>query len=247
MVLELLRSLPVPDQTVNTLEVSLCLCIDLFTDQRKGGDVAPIRIFFQVLKVYPGLAFFIDRMCARHPRLPLAVAEARAACGEVIHVTSVTLPVAENQLPCLDLQGILNQAVQKMKWQQNSPAIIAECSTNILKAILNEGPLTFNLPVREHEGLMAVIRVRNAPLMTALCVKQPAILKMTIYTLVSDGEVEFLKTLLDQLFESEVAETVLPALCTALLLKPEFIPSVPAVIGDISTRADPSPLIRFMS
>jgi hypothetical protein len=61
------------------------------------------------------------------------------------------------------------------------------------------------------------------------------------------GEVEFLKTLLDQLFESEVAETVLPALCTALLSRPEFIPSVPAVIGDISTRADPSPLIRFMS
>jgi hypothetical protein len=51
-----------------------------------------------------------------------------AAYNEMIAVTSVVLPVVENEQQGFDLPQLLNQAMQKLKWQRNSPVVLADCS-----------------------------------------------------------------------------------------------------------------------
>jgi hypothetical protein len=246
-ILELLQALPNRDASMGLLEVCICLCIDLFTFQRTVNDLSVIRMFFSIFREYPGLTYFIDKVCARHPKIPLAVAEAMAACGEVINITSVSLPTVEIEPQGMDLQGALNHAVQKLKWQKNSLTVMAECSGNVLRAILADGLPPFDVPPTRNDGVKMMIRAKNAALCSAVCTKNQSILRLTIFELVSTGEVEFLKSLLHLLFESEVAADVLPALSNSLILRPEVIESMPAVLDNIPETVDPSPFIRFMA
>jgi hypothetical protein len=232
---------------VNTIEVNLCLCLDLFTFQRAVGDLAGVRTFFHVFREYPHLSRFVDKMCVRHPRIQLAVAEAMAACGEAINVRSVVLPVVESEPQGMDLQGLLNQAVQKLKWQKNSATVVAECAGLILRAILAEAPPVFDVPVSRNEAVRMMIRAKNAAICSSVCSKNNGILKLTIYELVAGGEIEFLKSVLPLLFESTAAATVLSALSKSLVLKPEFTESMAPVVSEIPPSVDPSPFIRFMS
>jgi hypothetical protein len=246
-ILELLHALPNRDHMINTVEVGLCLCIDLFAFQRGVGDLSAIHAFFHVFRKYPSLLPFIDKVCVRHAMIPLAIAEAMAACNEVIPITSVVLPVVEIEPMGLDIQGILTQAIRKLRWQKNSPTVLAECSQNLLRAIMADGPCMFDLPLTRNEGLKTIIRAGNAAIIAAVCTKHHAILTMAMYELVVDTNLELLKQVLALVFESEVASWVIPALSKVLVLTPEFIDSMPEVIAEIPTTVDPSAFIRYLS
>jgi hypothetical protein len=176
-------NMPNKESMVNTVEVGLCLCLDLFTFQRVSADLSGIRAFFGE---FPALAYFIERMGLRYP---MAIAEAMAVCNGVIPFSILQLPQV------FDTQTILNQSVQKLKWQKDSPTVLAECSSQLLRAILQSGPCLFDVPVQKNKDLSMLIKSGHAVLIGSICMKNPNLLKLGFFEVVMDNNVDLLKQL----------------------------------------------------
>jgi hypothetical protein len=245
-VLALLENIPNKESMVNTVEVGLCLCLDLFTFQRVSADLSGIRAFFGVFHEFPGLAHFIERMGLRHPTVPTAIAEAMAVCNDVIPFSILQLPQVEAEPQRFDTQTILNQSVQKLKWQKNSPTVLAECSSQLLRAILQSGPCLFDVPVQKNKELSILIKSSHAILIGSVCVKNPNLLKLGLFEVVMDGNVDLLKQICLWLFATDSSAAVLPALCKVLVLKPDFAVALAPIMAELPPSVDPSPFIRFI-
>jgi hypothetical protein len=230
------------ESLVGTFEVSICLCLDLFTFQRT--NVSTIQTFFAVYRKYPQLLPFIERMAARYPTVRVCIAEAMAASHQQLPISSVELPAVEPQplASPTDVQGVLNEMIQKLKWQR-TPALVSECAGQLLKIVNTPD---FDIPVQKTSELAIVLNSKHAGLIAAMCSKSANFLKFAIFD-IGPKTPELLQTILTEVFQSEACGTVLPALTKVLVILPGLLRSVRAIVKAIPPNVDVTPLVRFLA
>jgi hypothetical protein len=244
-VMGFLKSCPYAESIVNTFQIAICICLELFCFQ--VGQVSSARAFFAVYRAFPQLLPFIERMAVRHAFIRVHIAEALASCHETLPLSSVTLPQVhiESSYTISDLPGLLDDMIRKLKWVKD-PGVLAECGSQISKIILAGDFREFDIPVQMSKELEIVLKSAPPQLIAAVCTRNPHILKMTIYDL-GTRNLELLKNVLAELFQTEAAGTVLPALAKVLLILPIMMDSMPALLAIVPPTVDTSPFIHFMS
>ena len=248
LVLELLDHLPHKEAMVTSFEVNLCLCLDVLTFTLNNKDRSAIKAFFEVYKQYNGLSHFIERVAKKYPAVALSVAAAMSVCKVAIPSNIIQWPAIEQEAVALDTSSILSEAMDKLKWsKRDMSGVLNDCAAKLMVNIFDKGPCELSVPIRHNDELNLIIKNGNVMILAKLCEKNSGVLRMTIYELGQAKSYAMLKDVISEVFKGEAVDTVFPSLSKVLVLQPELIETVAAVLGEAPPTADPSSFIRYMS
>ena len=244
----LLTLIPNWKETIYTFEICIVLIIDIITYQRQlklKEDEINIRVIFNLIREFPLLLKFIERLVEKDQLMILFLAEAAAKCSETNLFVNITLPTVEPEEPKIDTKAALNELLSKLKWQRKSDGGTTLITDFASQVIHNLQPCYFEIPFKPSEDLQIILDSGNANAIASVCELDQNVFKTTIYAL-SDKK-ELVENIIDILVKTEAKSFMLQSFSKVLVIAPHLLRTVIKFLPQIPNNIDPTPFIRYMS